>query len=367
MLDVNPYAEINLEKLRKNIDVIREIVKPNVKIMAIVKANAYGHGGVKVSKIANQMNIFHFGVATLNEGIELRENNIKGEILILGQISPDEIDLAIQYDLTITLSTIEFLENIKDSKQIKIHIKIDTGLSRYGFYMHHYENVPNIYNMINELILDKRVLINGLFTHFASSENNEISTIKQLNLFIALIDKIKESKINCGLIHTANSAAMLLYSESHFDMVRVGLLMYGVNKTEKKIDVQPIMTLLGTLVQVKQLKPGDNVGYGATYTSNREITLGIVNLGYADGINRKLSNVATFTLNNQKVDCVGRISMDCLTVLIPNINPSLYDRVVIFGDPSEFNTSVTELCNLLNTIEYEVFCSLGTRIKRKYT
>jgi alanine racemase len=365
MIDINPYAEISINNYKYNLNSIKTLLKKNVSIMAIVKANAYGHGAIEISRAAFEMGIRHFGVATLYEGIELRENNIMGEILILGQISPHEINKAIEYDLSLTLSSIEFLDYIQPGDRLKIHIKIDTGLSRNGFYMQHFKNIDDIFNLIVNVKLIPNLELKGIYTHFASAENNREYTTKQINLFSELINKIKAGNIDCGMIHASNSAATLLYAESQFDMVRVGLLSYGINITKENIKVCPVMRVKGTLIQIKKVKTGDGVGYGLTFVANSDMEIGIVNLGYADGINRHLSNRAYFTLNGAKVKCIGRISMDVLAIDITNCSYSLYDDVVIFGDPNKSEISINQISKKLKTIDYEVFCSIGKRVKRK--
>lgn len=365
MIDINPYAEINLTNYKNNLQSIKSFIKKDIEIMAIVKANAYGHGAVEISRAANEIGIRHFGVATLEEGIELRKNNIIGEILILGQISPNDIKKVRDFNLTLTLSDIRFLNHLKPDEKIKIHIKIDTGLSRNGFYMQHLENVDNIYNFILNIKSISNIELKGIYTHYASAESNEDFTVKQLKLFNKLINKLKTNAIDCGMIHTSNSAATLLYPETHFDMVRIGLLSYGINTTNIPLNVHPVMRVKGTLIQEKNIKAGDKVGYGLTYTANSDLIVGIVNLGYADGINRKLSNKAYFTLNGTKVKCIGRISMDVLAIDITNCSYNLYDDVVIFGEPSDSEISINEISKKLRTIEYEVLCSIGNRVKRK--
>ena len=365
MIDINPYAEININNYKNNLQSIKSLLERDVEIMAIVKANAYGHGAVEISKAANDIGIRHFGVATLEEGIELRENNITGEILILGQISPHEITTAITFNLTITLSDLRFLNYVKPENRLKIHIKIDTGLSRNGFYMQHLDNIDDIYNLIINLKCTSNIEIRGIYTHYASAESNRDFTIKQFKLFSELINRIKINAIDCGLIHASNSASTLLHPESHFDMVRIGLLSYGINITSAKIKVHPVMRVMGTLIQEKQIKAGDSIGYGLTYTAQSDVTIGIVNLGYADGISRHLSNNVNFTLNGKKVKCIGRISMDVLVIDITNCSYKLYDHVVIFGEPNNLETPINQIAKKLRTIEYEVFCSIGKRVKRR--
>jgi alanine racemase len=365
MIDINPCAEINLTNYKNNLQSIKSFIKKDVEIMAIVKANAYGHGAVEISKAANEIGIRHFGVATLEEGIELRENNIIGEILILGQISPKDIRKARDFNLTLTLSDIRFLNYLKPDERIKIHIKIDTGLSRNGFYMQHLENVDNVYNLVLNVKSIQNVELKGIYTHYASAESNETFTVKQLNLFSKLISMLKTDAIDYGMIHTSNSAATLLYPETHFDMVRIGLLSYGINITNIPINVHTVMRVKGTLIQEKNIKAGDKVGYGLTYTAKCDLIVGIVNLGYADGISRQLSNKAYFTLNGTKVKCIGRISMDVLAIDITNCSYNLYDDVVIFGEPINSEISINQFSKELRTIDYEVLCSIGNRVKRK--
>jgi alanine racemase len=364
MIDINPYAEINITNYKNNIQTIKSLLNKDVEIMAIVKADAYGHGAVEISRAANEIGIKHFGVATIEEGIELRENKIVGEILIFGQISPHDIPKAIAHNLTLTFSDVKYLNYIKPEHRLKIHIKIDTGLSRNGFYMQHFEDITEIYNLILHIKSIPNIEIKGIYTHYASAEGNKDFTIKQFNLFNGLINKIKINEIDCGLVHASNSAATLLYPESNFDMVRIGLLSYGVNITNIEIKVNPVMRVKGTLIQEKRIKAGDGIGYGLTYTAKNDVTIGIVNLGYADGISRLLSNRIYFTLNGTKVKCVGRISMDVLAIDITNCSYKLYDSVVIFGDANNLEIPVGKIAKKIKTIEYEVFCLIGKRVKR---
>ena len=366
MIDINPYAEVSLAKYKHNMEEVKKMLSDNTKIMAIVKANAYGHGAIEISRAANEVGINHFGVATLEEGIELRENGITGEILILGHISPSDINKVINYDLSITISSIDFYRKLIIKESLKVHVKIDTGLSRNGIYMQHSDDIDYVIEALKTLSEDEDIVIMGLFTHFASADSNEDFTRNQLSLFNELINKVKLHDLKCGLIHAANSAATLLFPDAHFDMVRIGLLGYGIQNTRNISTIKPIMSLKACLVQIKDIRKGDTVGYGNTYIAESNMTIGVVNIGYADGLSRALSNNIEFTLKEKKVKCIGRISMDVFAIDLFSCNAELYDRVSIFGDPSDGEQLITKLSSKLNTIEYEIFCLVGRRIQRNY-
>jgi len=351
-----------------NIDNIKKIIGTKVELMAIVKANAYGHGAIEISKLANTLGIYYFGVATFDEAYKLRTSDIKGEILVLGHCNFDEYKKASLNNISVTVSDINSLEEVsKLDNKIQVHIKIDTGLSRNGFYMHKDGDIDNIVCLIQKISENSLIELKGLYTHFASSDSNEEFTLEQLRLFKLLIERLRKKNIKYGLAHCANSAAIIKYKDSHLDMVRPGLLTYGISPCENKLFVpKPIASLTGTIIQINDLEVGDYIGYSGTYFVKSKMRIAVVNLGYADGIPRKLSNKGFLLVNGFNARIVGRISMDVLTIDITNVKAQIYDKVIFFGESNSVYQSVSYFSNLLNTIEYEIFCNLGERIKRTY-
>lgn len=362
-------ALINLTAYKDNLRNILSYIGSNCKLMAIVKADAYGHGSIEIANAAQQMGVNNFGVSSLSEALELRNNGILGEILILGQILPEELDVVAKHRLSIAVSNYSFLEYLRlfGNKNIQVHIKIDTGLSRYGFYMHHEHDVALMIEVIRKIATDKNFLLSGVFTHFASSEKQDSLYHSQLSIFEKLLVGLKQENIDYGLAHCANSTAVVLDHTSHFDMVRVGLLSYGINIAHvKSIVVRPVMEVYGTIVEVKTIFKGDTVGYGATYIADDTMQIAIVNLGYADGISRQLSSCGSFLVNNGLAKIVGRVSMDAVCIDVTNFNVQLHDIAWFVGRNNVSIQTISDISNKLGTIEYEIMCMIGKRVKRVY-
>lgn len=359
-------AIVSLNNYKFNIENIQKFVGSSCKLMLIVKANAYGHGAVEMSRFANTLNIDYFGVANLDEAIELRINGVSGNILVLGHVDSVHIDTLLKYDLSITIRDYEGFLEFKNST-VKVHIKIDTGMSRSGFYLHKEENIKPLLETIKKIKHESSIIIEGIFTHFSSSESNKDFTLQQLYLFNKLISTLIKEDINFGLVHAANSVATIKYPQSHLDMVRIGLLSYGINTANNHIiDVKPVMQLKSYIIQLKNLEQGDFLGYGNTFQVDRPMKIAIVNLGYADGLFRSLSNIGTVLVKGTKVPIIGRISMDVFTIDVTGLEVSLYDEVTIFGNSGKLYQSISELADKINTIEYELFCAIGRRVKRVY-
>lgn len=367
-MKIQPQSIISLENYAYNIHQILGIIGKDTKLMLVVKANAYGHGAVEMATAANKLGIYNFGVATLQEAIELRNNGILGDVLILGEVAPSQMQLAYEHQLTITISS---LDNLPDTSGFKMglnaHIKIDTGISRHGFYVHDASDIEDTILRIKKLKTYNNLNIVGLYTHFAAADEDEFYTIKQLDLFNQLTQALKDKGINYGLAHAANSAATMRYKESHLDMVRVGLLSYGVaSYVHSNFIPKPVMELKGYIIHLKALSKGDFIGYGNTFEVTDPMQIAVVNLGYADGIFRRLSNNGYVLVKGKKVPIVGRISMDVLMIDVTGISLDLFDEVVIFGHSLDTYQSVSDLISNINTIEYEMLCAIGNRVKRLY-
>lgn len=361
------FAKISIDNYIYNIESLQKFIGPNTKLMLVVKANAYGHGAPELSKAANGVGIFDFGVATVDEAIELRQHKIEGNILVFGNFKNHDMDKIIEHDLTVTISSKADLRKIKDRK-IKAHIKIDTGMSRRGFYYHSIDDLGKITQLIHKIYKKTSIDIKGIYTHFASADTNYDFTSKQIDLFKNLIETLKDNGIDYGHAHAANSAGTLKYKHAHFDMVRVGIASYGVLPFEQSVfKPKPVMSLYGFVIDIKKIKSGDFIGYDRTYRAIRDMTIGVVNLGYADGIFRMLSNKGHVSVNGHISKIVGRISMDTFSIDISDIDVKQGDEVLIFGYDKINNIPVNDVAKLCGTNSYEILCAVKNRVRRIYS
>lgn len=366
-------AEIDLNAIAHNIRELRRITNPNAMLMAAVKANAYGHGAVQVSKTALSSGAQWLGVARLPEAIELRRAGIDSPILILGYTPPESAKEIIDNDLRITTYSLENAGAFSDAarkfgKQIPVHIKTDTGMGRLGLLAKQADSIEEII-AISKL---SGIEAEGIFTHFATSDSRDKSFAKeQLALFIDLLDKLCRRGVEFPIRHAANSAAIMEMPESHLDMVRAGISVYGLYPSDEVdqslIALKPAMSLKTKIIHLKKVDAGFKVSYGCTYQTTQPTTIATLSVGYADGLNRLLSSRGYMLVKGQQARIVGRVCMD-LTMLdvghIPDI--AIGDEVVIFGTQGNECVSVDELAKMLNTINYEIVSTITARVVRKY-
>lgn len=358
------WVEINLKALRDNIIHIKSLLPPKTKIMAVVKANAYGHGLVKIAKAALTSGADHLGVATLNEGTELRASGITAPILVLGCLLPEQLPKALKHNLQVIISNLENLYRFQFianslNKIAEIHLKIDTGMGRIGLFPEQaipiIEAIPSLPNL----------QLNGICTHFAMSEDpTSFYTKLQFQRFQTFIQDI-ESKIPLPTLHVANSSAVLLHQETHLDMVRVGLAMYGVSEAGNII-LEPVLSLKAKVTQIRELPSGTPVGYGCNYITDRPTKIALIPVGYADGIPRSLSNRQEVLIHGQRCPIIGNISMDQCTIDITDLEVSIGDEVVLLGKQKNKEISVKEWAKKANLIPYEILCHIANRLSRLY-
>ena len=363
------WIELNMDNLEHNINQIKKVIPKECEIMAVVKANAYGHGIVQISKKLNEIGIDNFAVATLSEGIILRENNIKWNILILGYTDIDDIKYVQKYDLIQTIIDYDYAEkinNVKLENKLKVHVKINTGMNRIG------ESYTNIGKLIKIYQMDNLEIL-GTFTHLCSSDSLDESDIeftkKQIENFYKCTENIKSLGYDIGKIHIQASYGILNYPELNCDYVRPGIIMYGAfssknDKTKINIDLKPALSLKARVTSVKQIDAGQTVSYGRTFKANKTMKIATVSIGYADGYPRNLSNKqAKVLVNNEYATIIGRICMDQLVIDVTNIaNVKQGDIVTLIGDEPEI--SVENIAELSGTITNEILCRIGARIER---
>lgn len=364
------YAEIDLKKLKKNILTIKNYLPPKTKLMAIVKANAYGHGAVEISKAAEDGGADYFGVASLGEALELRSAGIKLPILILSETNNAFLERVIDANLTQTVYTFSQAQALSDiaiskNKQVKIHIKIDTGMSRVGV-------LPDeAIKLIKRVKLLKNVEIEGLFTHFANADNKDSDfTIRQFSTFMNIVDELKKEGITFSILHAANSAAMLNFPETILDMVRVGICLYGIMPTKNNLNkinsLEPILSFKTKILYIKEVPENTPISYGSTYYTKKLTRIATIPVGYADGLPRKLSNKGQVLIKGKKYPIVGNVTMDMTMIDIGFDKIEIGDEVILIGKDGNNTISAWDIAELDNTIAYEIVCGIGKRVPRIY-
>jgi len=365
------WVEINLDNLCHNVNEIKKVIPSKCKIMAVVKANAYGHGLVEVSKKLSSIGINDFAVATVSEGVILRRNGIKGNILILGYTDFKDIGYVIKYNLTQTIVDYEYgymLSKMNLKNKINVYIKINTGMNRIGEDYKNIDRIKNIYEFDN-------FNIQGSFSHFSACDSLESDDIEftnmQISNFYNVIDELKKSGYNVGKIHIQSSYSILNYPELNCDYVRPGIIMYGIdsekNKTTKiKLNLKPVLSLKAKVTSVKVINDNEAVGYGRTFKANKSLKIASISIGYADGYPRCLSNSGVKVLvNGEYATVIGRVCMDQLMIDVSNIEDiKIGDTVTLIG--SEKLIRAEEIAYNSRTIANELLSRLGNRLEYKF-
>ena len=364
------WIEINTKNLEYNINQIKTIIPKTTQIMAVVKANAYGHHSIIISKKLQEIGINDFAVATLPEAITLRENNITGNILILGYTEPEELQKVIDNKIMQTIVDNDYAKSVLKANlqgKLKCHVKINTGMNRIGEFYDDFAALSEIYQ-------NPALQIEGTFTHLCVSDSDKIEDInftkEQINRFDKAIEFIKNQGLNPGKLHTQASYGTINYTNCKYDYVRMGILMYGINASydcfnKYNVDFKPVMAVKSKVTSIKYINPEETVSYGRTFKADNKIKIASVGIGYADGVPRALSNILIVKINNKKYHQIGRICMDQLMVEINDENPIAIGDEVILIDPNESkDLTLEDWAKLTNTITDEIICQFTTRLKR---
>jgi alanine racemase len=361
------WAEVNLTRLSQNLQAIRVYVTP-AKVMIVVKANAYGHGLAEVAKHLSPL-ADYIGVAVLEEGILLRELGVTAPILVLGGIWGNQVPQYLQHDLTLTASSVERLEQIdlvagQMGVKAKVHLKIDTGMERIGV---HYYNA----HTIQETALHcANVEVEGIFSHFANADSPNLTHARlQLERFNEVLRFYENHSLPMPIRHMANSAAILQLPESHFDMVRPGIILYGVypfSEPAHRVQVQPALAWKSRVVYFKVVKPDHPVSYGSTWQADHPVRVVTLPVGYGDGYFRSLSNKAQVIIRGKKYPQVGLVCMDQMMVNIENDSAFNGDEVTLIGESGGEVISAQDLAGWAGTIPYEILTNINTRVPRVY-
>lgn len=370
------WAEVNLDNIAHNFNKIKGLVSEKTKIMGVVKADAYGHGFFEVAKVLMECGVDNLGVAFLDEAKQLRRAFVNIPILVLSYCDVASAIDFVDFNITPTIFDFNFAKALSDAavfrnKTAKIHIKIDTGMSRLGFvYNENDLTNQNTINEIEKIASLPNIEIEGIFSHFAvADEEDKTFTLLQFERFKRLNKKLSEIGINIKIKHICNSSAVINYPDMHLDMVRAGIALYGFysSKYVKDIGLIPSMELKTVVTQIKEIEKGETVSYGRTFLADKKLKIATIPIGYADGYSRLLSNKAKVIAGDKICNLIGRICMDqCMidVTCVNNINVS--DEVIIFGNKNGNNICVEQIAELMGTINYEVLCVIGKRVPRVY-
>lgn len=365
------WAEVNLNVIDSNMRALRAQVNPMAKVMAIVKADAYGHGAPEVAETVLNSGADLLGIATVEEGAQLRECHINAPILVLGYTPLWQLDDIIQHKLIQTVFDVNTAQELSRAAlgfgcRAPIHIKIDTGMSRLGFFPGD-EAVADILR-INAM---PGIEIQGFLTHFASSGDDAEFTALQYRRFDQFIQMLKQAGVKVANLHVSNSGAVLNRPDMALDIVRTGILLYGLTPSVgidfRGLSVQPALSWKTQVAHVKMLEPEISVGYGRTFYTQRKTLLAVLPIGYADGYSRRLSNCGRVLIGGSFAPVIGRVCMDQIMVDITglsNIKPG--DEAVLIGRQGDKEITATDLAQIQDTICYEVVCAIGKRVPRVY-
>ncbi len=376
MLKRASFVEVNSASLRHNFSAVKSIVPKDAHIMAVVKANAYGAGAIKASEIFLQEGANYLGVATLDEALELRSHFSKTPILILGYSPNSNASMLIDNDLSTMIFSLEQAEvfsqmALKSQKRLKVHLKIDTGMHRLGLE----PNFKSI-EIIKKIRALKGLEIEGIFTHLSNADAKIKTHAKnQMKAFNAFLEQLLNQKIEFQYRHAYNSAGILSLcngNENRFlNLYRPGIMLYGFYPSNGMKESCPtilknVISLKAQIVQIRSVKKGEFIGYGEHFYTNEETLVGVLALGYADGLMRALGNRIQVAINNQLAPLIGKVCMDQCFVKLNNIQAKEGDEAILFGDKSAKANDASEIAALLNTIPYETISTLSKRLERVY-
>ncbi|MGM0441044.1 MAG: alanine racemase [Elusimicrobiota bacterium] len=359
------FAEVDLQAVKNNFQMVKDIT--GTKIMPVIKADAYGHGAVKVGKVLEQAGADILGVATIEEGIELRENSIEMPILILGSIYPfKNYREVFKYNLTPIVASEKSAENLakvarEKNKEIGFHLKVDTGMGRIGV------SPPAAVNLWDKLLENSRLIPQGIFTHLAKADEDPGFTKKQIRKFRHILNELDELP---PFVHAANTAGIMNFDESLFNLVRPGLFIYGLypdNVSRKKYSLDPVMRWNSSIIYLKEVSKGTPVSYGGTWVAPRKSKVATLCVGYADGYPRLLSNKSEVIIAGKRAPVIGRVCMDMIMVDVTGIEGvEIGDRAILLGKAEEDSITAEELAAQAQTINYEITTGISDRVPREY-
>ncbi|MUK89717.1 alanine racemase [Ornithinibacillus sp. L9] len=362
------WAEIDLNAVQYNIEQIRNKLPQQSDIIAVVKADAYGHGSVEVARKALESGVKVLAVALLEEGIKLREGGIKAPILVLGWVSPSFVSIAVEYDITLTFFQQDWLEEVMQiplDNTLKLHMKWDTGMGRVGIRSH--QELRNILQLLKK---NKNIELEGVYTHFATADEEDLQYFyhqqKRFNKLLNMFNELWSKPVS---IHIGNSAASIRFPKQMHNYIRFGISMYGLYpsktvKSEQRIKLKPVFSLHSRLIHVKRIPKDEGVSYGKTYITQGDEWIGTIPIGYGDGWNRKLQG--SFVLvDGKRMPVVGRVCMDQMMIRLDQ-EYKVGTKVTLIGEQQNNQIEIDEIADYLDTINYEVPCMINSRVPRVY-
>jgi alanine racemase len=362
------WVEIDLDCIYNNVVNIKRFMPSETDMIAVVKANAYGHGDIQVARVALEAGATHLAVAMLDEALHLRRHGIVSPIIVLGVVRPQDINIAVEHNIAVTVFQKEWLQEATryktNSVPLSIHLKLDTGMGRLGVRTK--EELVEIFPFFKDGLFH----VEGVFTHFAAADELDLSHFEgQYEMFLRMLDWLKEFGIQPSMIHCANSATSYRFPNQIFTAIRVGIGMYGLTPSEEMthlipVEKKPAFSLYSRLTHIKKLNVGDTVSYGATYKATKEEWIGTVAIGYADGWTRRLQGFSVL-VEGERVPIVGRVCMDQLMVRLPHHVP-IGAKVTLIGKQGEAEVTMEEVASYLGTINYEISNMIGVRVPRVF-
>jgi len=359
-------AEIDLSAIKHNVETLGSFLKPGVQRLAVVKANAYGHGDAEVARAAIDAGATCLGVALVEEGVKLREAGFDVPIVMLVEPPLAAAHAVVEYGITPSISTTAAAEALSQAaklhdRTLAVHVCVDTGMHREGFVL------ADAVRSVHEVAQLPNLEVEGLWSHFALGEQAEHPfTAKQIELFAELCDAVGGIPVR----HLTSSAGIVLYPDSHFDLVRMGIMLYGLYPDEAlttQCELRPAMALRSAVSLTRRLPAGEAISYGLTWAPDHDTTIANIPIGYGDGFARLLSNTGDVLIGNERRRIAGRVTMDTVMANCGDDDVRVGDEVVLIGRQGDEEISATEIAQKVNTINYEVVCSIGPRVPRLYT
>ena len=364
------YATVNLAALAHNLSRIKRYLSPGCEVMAIVKANAYGHGAIEIAQSLARQGIGQFAVASLDEGITLRRAGHSASIVVLGALFEEQVPDLIAHRLTPVVSDGRILPSLAKAAHshhapYSIHLKVETGMGRLGF------SPDELLTVLDNPLLYSPLKVEGLMTHLADADGvDRAFTERQLGIFRSMLEQIRQRGITVPLLHTANSAAIVRFPDAHFSLVRPGIMLYGYHTLPATIpdpDLRPVLSLHTTVAQLRTIPQGSSVSYNGTFVAQRQTRIAVLPIGYADGYSRRLSHRGSVLIQGRRAPIVGLVCMDMIMVDVTDLAPvQVGETVTLIGQQGEESIWADEVATWIGTIPYEVLCGIGSRVPRIY-
>ena len=364
------YATINLAALAHNLSCIKRYLSPGCEILAVVKANAYGHGAVETAQALARQGIGRFAVASLDEGIALRQAGLSASIIVLGALFEEQVSDLVAHQLTPVVSDGRILPTLAKAVSshpapYPIHLKVETGMGRLGF------SPEELLSLLDSPILRSPLQVEGMMTHLADADGADNDfTERQLGAFRTILEQTRQRGLTLPLVHTANSAAVVRFPDAHFSLVRPGIMLYGYHTLPTSVpapDLTPVLSLRTTIVQLRTIPRGGTISYNGTFVAQRPTRIAVLPIGYADGYSRRLSHRGSVLIQGHRAPIVGLVCMDMIMVDVTDLAPvPVGETVTLIGQQGGESIWADEVADWIGTIPYEVLCGIGSRVPRLY-